>query len=365
MYTRSGPLIPQDRLQRPARRCSGRAARSSVSRWQSSGSTPAPTAPRTRTRPAPTLRTGCAAPSGGFRCAPREGSRRSPCTSTRTRSTRTTRAITSPRGSRLSLISARVAPRRWCCQSWATPQVIHARSTQPAAPHHSRRPGLGPWLGHQHCRSLAVRVPLEAPLAHLQPPHAAMYATHGAGRAQPRDASEQPACSGGAFVSYPVPGKHLAFDGRLLHGAIEELAPPPAGGPAGPYTRVTLMVNVWVDHRPARCARTTRPPARTARAHHAAKRGTPAAARPTRPARHARHGTNSRLSRPGRTSHQLRHTPTARLDDTRARLESLSALACLPPARQPAARQPTARPSGCAEPSAFPRSSRRPSPTST
>ena len=99
----------------------------------------------------------------------------------------------------------------------------------------------------------------------------AMHATHShrAGRAQPRDASEQPASSGGAFVSYPVPGKHLAFDGRLLHGAIEELALPPpppctaggageggGSGPAAPcsYTRVTLMVNVWVDHRPARCA---------------------------------------------------------------------------------------------------------------
>ena len=75
-----------------------------------------------------------------------------------------------------------------------------------------------------------------------------------AARAQPRDLGEQDPSSSGAFISQPVPGKHIAFDGRLLHGAIDELTQPaPASADeAGPYTRVTLMVNVWVDHRPSR-----------------------------------------------------------------------------------------------------------------
>ena len=36
----------------------------------------------------------------------------------------------------------------------------------------------------------------------------------------------------GAFVSHPVDGKHLAFDGRLLHGALHDLAAPPPHHPA-------------------------------------------------------------------------------------------------------------------------------------
>ena len=91
----------------------------------------------------------------------------------------------------------------------------------------------------------------------------------GTARVRPRDAGEQEGEGGsrGAFVSHPREGKHLAFDGRLLHGAIDELTHPPparaeeeAEGAASQeedaaYTRVTLMVNVWVDHRPSRAMR--------------------------------------------------------------------------------------------------------------
>ena len=90
----------------------------------------------------------------------------------------------------------------------------------------------------------------------------------GTARVRPRDAGEQEGEGGsrGAFVSHPREGKHLAFDGRLLHGAIDELTHPPparAGEEAEgasqeedkAYTRVTLMVNVWVDHRPSRAMR--------------------------------------------------------------------------------------------------------------
>jgi hypothetical protein len=63
------------------------------------------------------------------------------------------------------------------------------------------------------------------------------------------------------FLSRPVRGKHVAFDGRYLHGAPALLAPPPAGLRASggaPETetgleelRVTFLVNVWLGHQPA------------------------------------------------------------------------------------------------------------------
>ena len=53
----------------------------------------------------------------------------------------------------------------------------------------------------------------------------------------------------GAAVSYPVIGKHIAFNGRLLHGCPSCAAPPPAAGqPGGP--RISLLVNVWLNHVP-------------------------------------------------------------------------------------------------------------------
>ena len=48
----------------------------------------------------------------------------------------------------------------------------------------------------------------------------------------------------GAFLSYPLKHKHLAFDGRLLHGAPESLA---VAGAA--ESRTTILVNVWLGHR--------------------------------------------------------------------------------------------------------------------
>lgn len=59
-----------------------------------------------------------------------------------------------------------------------------------------------------------------------------------------------------AYLSRPVPGKHLAFDGRLLHGCPHEYA---AASPSAPVEggvavaarrRVSLLVNVWRCHRP-------------------------------------------------------------------------------------------------------------------
>jgi len=63
------------------------------------------------------------------------------------------------------------------------------------------------------------------------------------------------------FLSRPVRGKHVAFDGRYLHGAPALLAPPPAGLRASggapqirtrlEEMRVTFLVNVWLGHQPA------------------------------------------------------------------------------------------------------------------
>lgn len=66
------------------------------------------------------------------------------------------------------------------------------------------------------------------------------------------------------FVSCPKVGKHISFDGRFLHAAPSQLLSSPAcqeegkqqqntyGTSSGtePYTRVTFLVNIWLNHRP-------------------------------------------------------------------------------------------------------------------
>jgi hypothetical protein len=56
----------------------------------------------------------------------------------------------------------------------------------------------------------------------------------------------------GAFLSYPRKGKHLAFDGRLLHGAPHLLAMPLAASDnaAPDGMRTTILVNIWLGHKP-------------------------------------------------------------------------------------------------------------------
>ena len=66
-----------------------------------------------------------------------------------------------------------------------------------------------------------------------------------------------------AVACYPSPGRHFCFDGRLLHGAMSDLTPPPATATAkppggkksgkaavAPQKRVTFLVNVWLNHAP-------------------------------------------------------------------------------------------------------------------
>lgn len=49
------------------------------------------------------------------------------------------------------------------------------------------------------------------------------------------------------MLSYPSCGKHIVFDGQLLHGTV------PGMGEEG--ERVTFLVNVWLNHRPSNCHR--------------------------------------------------------------------------------------------------------------
>ena len=62
------------------------------------------------------------------------------------------------------------------------------------------------------------------------------------------------------YISYPVRGKHIAFDGRFLHGAPDEPLITSLGSTAnslslvsssGQSQRVTFLVNIWLNHHPS------------------------------------------------------------------------------------------------------------------
>ena len=59
---------------------------------------------------------------------------------------------------------------------------------------------------------------------------------------------ELPKRVGKAYVSKVEAGKHVAFDGRLLHAASSLLGSRASGD--GRQKRVTLLVNVWLTHKP-------------------------------------------------------------------------------------------------------------------
>lgn len=56
--------------------------------------------------------------------------------------------------------------------------------------------------------------------------------------------NEVPPCC--ASLSFPRRGRHLLFDGRLLHGAPHELA----RQTEAPTWRGTVLVNLWARHKP-------------------------------------------------------------------------------------------------------------------
>jgi hypothetical protein len=61
------------------------------------------------------------------------------------------------------------------------------------------------------------------------------------------------------YISYPVFGKHISFDGRLLHGAPANaqlrnwrgVEPPKLTDDSQPKKRITFLVNIWLNHHPA------------------------------------------------------------------------------------------------------------------
>ncbi|KAL1519695.1 hypothetical protein AB1Y20_023205 [Prymnesium parvum] len=53
-----------------------------------------------------------------------------------------------------------------------------------------------------------------------------------------------------AYFPWAIVGRHLSFDGRLLHGAPSELMQPAGKAAAGSARRVTFLVNVWLNHKP-------------------------------------------------------------------------------------------------------------------
>jgi len=55
------------------------------------------------------------------------------------------------------------------------------------------------------------------------------------------------------FVSRPRKGKHVVFDGRLLHGAPSHFALRPLEAKSdevSPQSRITFLVNIWTAHKP-------------------------------------------------------------------------------------------------------------------
>ncbi|KAH9098024.1 hypothetical protein LEN26_016828 [Aphanomyces euteiches] len=56
------------------------------------------------------------------------------------------------------------------------------------------------------------------------------------------------------IVSHPAPGKHITFDGELLHGAPSDLAFPRVNEDAEGL-RVTFLVNIWINHKPVESQR--------------------------------------------------------------------------------------------------------------
>ena len=98
--------------------------------------------------------------------------------------------------------------------------------------------------------------PMVSTVTYLTTPRAAAP-TVVLGRPSPLLASESPCGSvPSAAACWPALGRHLAFDGKLLHGALPNLTPspttptPPAPAAAAARKRVTFLVNVWLNHVP-------------------------------------------------------------------------------------------------------------------
>lgn len=128
------------------------------------------------------------------------------------------------------------------------------------------------------------------------------------------------------FASYPVVGKHLAFNGRLLHGCpssctlpllaegtsgksskgVQKAAMPMVGDTS---TRVSLLVNIWLNHKPLGLEAITAadPPVSTVKDHSARAAAAAAKLRPY-------NATLWSLGDGGATAATQHQQPIARLD---------------------------------------------------
>lgn len=65
------------------------------------------------------------------------------------------------------------------------------------------------------------------------------------------------------WAVFPTPGRHVAFDGRYLHGVAAELLTHekllPASFPSSKYARLSLLVNIWTSHKPIHLSRLSLP----------------------------------------------------------------------------------------------------------
>jgi len=55
-----------------------------------------------------------------------------------------------------------------------------------------------------------------------------------------------------SWSTFPIPGRHVSFDGRFLHGVVSEILPlctDDASLLESKYSRLSLLVNIW-HHRP-------------------------------------------------------------------------------------------------------------------
>jgi hypothetical protein len=118
---------------------------------------------------------------------------------------------------------------------------------------------------HPHIATVTYLSSLGAPTLVLRKPTPVFFEESVAGDlekfASSRPGDAPPHASASAFLSYPAIGKHVAFDGRWLHGALPELKAregevktAKGGSPrteSSRKKRVTLLVNVWLNHVPS------------------------------------------------------------------------------------------------------------------
>jgi len=97
--------------------------------------------------------------------------------------------------------------------------------------------GLGMWL-HPHLSTVTYLTDHGAPTAVL-PMLSRMHTGEG------------PSSFAHTLVlSHPVPGKHLVFDGRLLHGCPAIATKGGSAVTSSSNPRVTFLVNIWLNHMP-------------------------------------------------------------------------------------------------------------------